>query len=50
MCFSNFKFLDWKFLINQLGFLNETLRAKIVDVIYKIYDGLGLVFKTEKEN
>ena len=42
-------FLDWKFLINQLGFLNKTLRARIVDVIAKIYDGLGLVFKTEKK-
>ena len=42
-------FLDWKFLINQLGFLNKTLRAKIVDVIEKIYNGLGLVFKTKKK-
>jgi hypothetical protein len=42
-------FLDWKFLINQLGFLNKTLREKIVDVITKIYDGLGLVFKTKKK-
>ena len=42
-------FLDWKFLINQLGFLNKTLRAKILDVITKIYDGLGLVFKTKKK-
>ena len=42
-------FLDWKFLINQLGFLNKTLRAKILDVIIKIYDGLGLVFKTKKK-
>ena len=42
-------FLDWKFLINQLGFLNKTLRAKIVDVIVKIYDGLGLVFKTKRK-
>ena len=42
-------FLDWKFLINQLGFLNKTLRERIVDVIAKIYDGLGLVFKTKKK-
>ena len=42
-------FLDWKSLINQLGFLNKTSKAKIVDVIAKIYDGLGLVFKTEKK-
>jgi len=42
-------YLNWKFLINQLGFLNKTLRAKIIDVIVKIYDGLGLVFKTKKK-
>jgi len=42
-------FLDWKFFINQLGFLNESLRIKIVDVIAKIYDGLGLVFKTKNK-
>ena len=42
-------FLDWKFIINQLGFLNKNLRAKIADLIVKIYDGLGLVFKTEKK-
>ena len=42
-------FLDWKFLINKLGFLNKTLRAKIVDVVDKIYDGLGLFFKTKKK-
>ena len=41
--------MDWKFFINQLGFLNKNLRAKIVDVIVKIYNGLGLVFKTEKK-
>ena len=42
-------FLDWKYLINHLGFLNETLREKINDMIAKIYDGLGLVFKTKKK-
>ena len=42
-------FLDWKFLINKLGFLSKTLREKIVGVIVKIYDGLGLVFKTKKK-
>ena len=42
-------FLDWKHLINHLGFLNEDLREKITDIIAKIYDGLGLVFKTEKK-
>ena len=41
--------MDWKFIINQLGFLNKDLRAKIADLIDKIYDGLGLVFKTEKK-
>ncbi len=42
-------FLDWKFLIDHLGFLNETFRKKIADTIEKIYDGLGLVFKTKKK-
>ena len=42
-------FLDWKHLINHLGFLNEALRAKITDIISKIYHGLGLIFKTEKK-
>ena len=42
-------FLDWKQLINHLGFLNKALRANITDIIAKIYDGLGLVFKTEKK-
>ena len=41
--------MDWKHLINQLGFLNGAVRAKITDMIAKIYDGLGLVFKTEKK-
>ena len=42
-------FLDWKQLINHLGFLNKALRANITDIIAKIYDGLRLVFKTEKK-
>ena len=42
-------FLDWKHLINHLGFLNEALREKITDIIAKIYDGLGTVFKTENK-
>ena len=42
-------FLDWKYLFNQMGFLNENFRNKTVDVINKIYDGLGLVFKTKKK-
>ena len=42
-------FLDWKYLINHLGFLNETFREKIVDIIGKFYGGLGLVFKTKKK-
>ena len=41
--------LDWKHLINHLGFFNEVLKTKITDIIAKIYDGLGLVFKTEKK-
>ena len=43
------KSLDLKHLINHLGFLNEDFRGKITDIIAKIYDGLGLVFKTEKK-
>ena len=42
-------FLDWRYLINHLEFLNETLREKIAYIIEKIYDGLGLVFKTKKK-
>ncbi len=42
-------FLDWKQLINHLGFFNEVFRSKLTDIIAKIYDGLGLVFKTEKK-
>ena len=42
-------FLDWKYLINHLGFLNEVIRTKINDMIAKIYDGLRLVFKTKKK-
>ena len=42
-------FLDWKYLINHLQFLNETLKSKIADIIEKIYDGLGLVFKTKRK-
>ncbi len=42
-------FLDWKYLINHLGFLNQSHRMKITDIIEKIYDGLGLVFKTKRK-
>ena len=42
-------FLNWKYLINNMGFLNEIYRAKITDIITKIYNGLGLVFKTKKK-
>ncbi len=42
-------FLDWKYLINHLGFLNETLKTKITDIIAKIYNGLGLVFRATKK-
>jgi len=42
-------FLDWNHLINHLGFFNEAFRTKITDMIAKIYDGLGLVFKTDKK-
>ena len=31
---------------NHLGFFDEAFRTKITDIIAKIYDGLGLVFKT----
>ena len=42
-------FLDWKNFVNHLGFLNETFRTKIADIIVKIYDGLGLIFKTKNK-
>ncbi len=42
-------FLDWKLLVDHLGFLNEQIRKKIIDTITKIYDGLGLVFKTKNK-
>ena len=42
-------FLDWNYLISYFGFLNEATKEKIVEVITKIYDGLGLVFKTKKK-
>ena len=41
-------FLNWRGLINHLGFLNENFKEKLTDIVGKIYDGLGLVFKTKK--
>ena len=43
------KFLNWASLISYLGFLNKPLKNKILDVIEKIYNGLGLVFKTKNK-
>ena len=45
----SFNFLNWKILVNQLGFLKEPTRRNITSVITKIYDGLGLVFKTDRK-
>ena len=44
-----FKFLDWKLLANRLVFVNESFREKIAEIVIKIYNGLGLVFKTKKK-
>ena len=42
-------FLNWRFLVNYLIFLNKPLRKKIVEVIDKIYNGLGLVFRAKNK-
>ena len=41
------KLIDWESLINSFSFLNESLKMKIIDVIVKVYNGVGLIFKTK---
>tara|TARA_B100000925_G_C21741423_1_gene359420 strand:- start:42 stop:563 length:522 start_codon:yes stop_codon:yes gene_type:complete len=43
------KYLNWSSLMNYIGFLNEPLKNKILEVIKKVYNGLGLVFKTKNK-
>ena len=42
-------FLNWKLMVNYLEFLNVPLRKKIVEVIDKIYNGLGLFFRAKNK-
>ena len=41
------RFIDWKSFINSFPFLSESIRTKIIDVIFKVYNGVGLIFKTK---
>ncbi len=41
------KFIDWKSLINSFSFLSESIRMKTIDIIVKVYNGVGLIFKTK---
>ena len=41
------RFIDWKSLINSFSFLSESIRTKTTDVIFKVYNGVGLIFKTK---
>ena len=41
------RFIDWKSLINSFSFLSESIRTKTIDVIFKVYNGVGLIFKTK---
>ena len=41
------RFINWKPLINSFSFLSESIRLKTIDVILKVYSGVGLIFKTE---
>ena len=43
------RFLKWKLFIDYLVFLNEPLRKKIVGVINKIYNGMGLFFRAKNK-
>ena len=43
------KFLNWGSLVNHLGFLNDFWKNKILEVIKKLHNGLGLVFKTKNK-
>ena len=41
------RFIDWKSLINSFSFLGESMRMKTIDIISKVYNGVGLIFKTK---
>ena len=41
------RFIDWKSLINSFSFLSESIRSKTIDVVFKVYNGLELIFKTK---
>ena len=41
------KFIDWESLINSFSFLSRPIRKSTIDIIFKVYEGLGLIFKTK---
>ena len=41
------RFIDWESLINSFSFLGESIRMKTIDIISKVYNGVGLIFKTK---
>lgn len=41
------RFIDWESLINSFSFLSESIRTKTIDVIFKVYNGVGVIFKTK---
>ena len=41
------RFIDWESLINSFSFLSKSIRTKTTDVIFKVYSGLELIFKTK---
>ena len=41
------RFIDWESLINSFSFLSKSIRTKTTDVIFKVYNGVGLIFKTK---
>ena len=41
------RFIDWESLINSFSFLSKSIRTKTTDVISKVYNGVGLIFKTK---
>ena len=41
------RFIDWESLINSFSFFSESIRTKTIDIIFKVYNGVGLIFKTK---
>jgi len=41
------RFIDWKSLINSFSFLSKSIRTKTIDIIFKVYNGVGLIFRTK---